>query len=42
MAISMGKSFEVYIDIVFPHLLMCIPDHKEQVNLPAKAALKVI
>jgi hypothetical protein len=38
----MGKSFEVYLPKIFPHVLDSISDSKETVRLAAQAALRTI
>lgn len=42
MSISLGRSFELYLDIVFPNILKCIADPKEDVRQAAQGALKTI
>jgi len=42
LSFSMGKSFEVYLTQIFPHILGCISDTKEPVRQAALAALKTI
>ena len=42
LSISMGKSFEVYLPKIFPHVLDSISDSKETVRLSAQAALRTI
>lgn len=42
MSISLGRSFELYLDIVFPNILKCIADPKEDVRQAAQNALKTI
>lgn len=42
LSFSMGRSFEVYLPRVFPHILGCISDSKEPVRWAAQDALKMI
>ena len=42
LSFSMGKSFELYLDLVFPHILSSISDSKMSVRLSAVSALKRI
>jgi hypothetical protein len=42
LAFSMGKSFEVFLDKVFPLVLGSISDTKEQVRSAALSALQTI
>lgn len=42
LSFSMGRSFELYLDIVFPHILGSISDQKEVVRQAAGNALKQI
>ena len=38
----MGRSFELYLDIIFPHILSSISDQKEVVREASLSALKQI
>lgn len=35
LSFSMRKSFEVFLPVVFPNILICISDQKENVRLAA-------
>jgi len=35
LAISLGRTFELYLDLVFPNILKCIADSKEDVRQAA-------
>jgi len=39
LSFSMGRCFELYLDLVFPHILSSISDQKEQVRQAAISAL---
>ena len=42
LSFSMGRSFELYLDIIFPHILASISDQKEVVREASLSALKRI
>lgn len=42
LSFSMGRSFELYLEIVFPHILSSISDQKEVVREASLSALKRI
>ena len=42
LSFSMGRSFELYLDLVFPHILTSISEPKEVVREAAISALKRI
>ena len=39
LSFSMGRSFELYLGAVFPHILGSISDQKEAVRVAASSAL---